>query len=406
MRLRRDGMLRTLYLLMLLAACVGAGACTRAGGFSAYRDSMPEHPFTGPAATPSETPVPTDETPAVTLAHLDELKDILPALDKKRVIYVGETHDQYAHHLVQLEIIRHLHEVDPRLAIGVEFFQQPFQEKLDDYAAGKLDERRMLMETGYFERWGYDYRLYAPIVRYARDNGLPLVALNVSSELVKLVRERGLEGLSPADRARLPSQIDRTDAAYVSRVREAYEQHPGHASLPFERFLDVQLVWDEGMAERAADYLRHHPDYRMVVLTGSGHVAFGDGIPKRLDRRLPVESAIVLAGWAGPLSPEVGDYLLMPRERPLSPAGKIGVALLPESNMVKVVSCATDSPCTRAGLQKGDELVAIDGVPITDMNGVRALLWDRKPGDVISVTTRRAHLISAPETADVRIELR
>jgi len=39
------------------------------------------------------------------------------------------------------------------------------------------------------------------------------------------------------------------------------------------------------MAERAADYLQRNPKRRMVVLAGSGHLMYGQGIPKRLLRR-------------------------------------------------------------------------------------------------------------------------
>ena len=45
----------------------------------------------------------------------------------------------------------------------------------------------MLKQTEYFTRWRFDYRLYRPILRFARDQGLPLVALNVPRELTERV---------------------------------------------------------------------------------------------------------------------------------------------------------------------------------------------------------------------------
>jgi uncharacterized iron-regulated protein len=396
---------KPLMRLCLLLCAFGAAGCATPP--SAHPHALAMHPHgaadaaqTPPAARPAEA------TPAIVLDRLSELKDILPALERKRVVYVGETHDEYAHHLMELEIIRRLHQADPRLAIGVEFFQQPFQAKLDDYTAGRLGERDMLRATGYFERWGYDYRLYAPIVRFARDHGLPIVALNVPAELVKKVRERGLDGLAAEDRPALPSPIDRSDPDYAARIREVYQQHPHHEGSRFERFLDVQLLWDEGMAQRAADYLREHPGYRMVVLTGSGHVAFGGGVPKRLNRRLPVDSAIVLNGWQGPLGPGLADYLLVPDEQTLAPAGRIGVTLEHDGKAMKVVSCAAGGACAAAGLKKGDEMVAIDGVPVADMNDVRVLMWDRRPGETLKVTMRRNHLLAGPKEQELRIELR
>ena len=52
---------------------------------------------------------------------------LIEALDTHRVVFVGETHDRYDHHLNQLAILQALHRRNPQVAIGVEWFQQPFQ---------------------------------------------------------------------------------------------------------------------------------------------------------------------------------------------------------------------------------------------------------------------------------------
>ncbi|MBK8163779.1 MAG: ChaN family lipoprotein [Gammaproteobacteria bacterium] len=297
--------------IALCMAAIGALAGC-ASGHPAFHGA---HSMAGHAAKPADSGQPAAEVPVLDLSHLSALQDILPALADRRVVYVGETHDRYAHHLTQLEIIKAMHASNPRLAIGMEMFQQPFQGYLNDYIAGVLSESEMLVATEYFRRWRYDYRLYAPILRYARDNGLPVVALNVAGDLVEKVRAQGIDGLDAADRARLPADIERGNAEYEARLRAIYELHPHTEGRGFERFLDGQLVWDEGMAERAARYLEEHPGHAMVVLAGSGHLAYGDGIPRRLERRVPVQGAIVLNGWEGEIAPGVADYLLMPAER-------------------------------------------------------------------------------------------
>ena len=105
-------------------------------------------------------------------------------------------HDRYDHHLNQLEIIRRLHQLDPNLAIGVEYFQQPFQPQVDDYIAGRTTENEFLRATEYYQGWGYDYRLYAPIFRFAREQHIPVRALNVPPALPSAVAKVGIAGLS------------------------------------------------------------------------------------------------------------------------------------------------------------------------------------------------------------------
>src|SRR5262249_4499691 len=160
----------------------------------------------------------------------------------------------YDEHLNQLDIIRRLHMVAPdHWAIGVEYFQRSFQPYLDAYIAGSISEREFIIKTEYFDRWGYDYRLYRPIFRYAREQHIPLVAWNAERELPSKVGRAGFKALPPADRNRLPQQIDPPDSGYRQRLREAFEEHPAAASGDFERFVEVQSVWDETMGQTVSD---------------------------------------------------------------------------------------------------------------------------------------------------------
>jgi uncharacterized iron-regulated protein len=141
---------------------------------------------------PTETAassLPVEASPVLDLNAFSTMEQIIPALAEKRVVFIGEQHTRYDHHLIQLEIIRRLHALHPKMAIGMEMFQQPFQRHLDEYVAGSIDELAMLRATEYYRRWRMDYRLYAPILRYAREHGLPVIALNIPSELTHNVAQ-------------------------------------------------------------------------------------------------------------------------------------------------------------------------------------------------------------------------
>ena len=339
---------------------------------------------TAPAEAPGATPV-------LDLNAFSTVEQLIPKLAGKRAVFVGEQHNRLEHHLIQLEIIRRLHEQHPQLqlAIGMEVFQQPFQQHLDDYVAGSITEQQMLRATEYYDRWRMDYRLYAPILRYAREHGLPVVALNLPSELTRKVGRTGLADLTPEERARLPAEIDRSDAAYEQRVREVFELHPNDNRQPFEHFLEVQLLWDEGMAERAAGFLQAHPEHLMVVLAGAGHLAYGSAIPRRLTRRLAADTAIILNGWPGVIEPGLADFLLLPAERSLPPAGKIGMVLDVNDDGIKVAACFKDSPCSAANMKAGDQLTAIDAAAINTAADVPLAMWDKQPGDTVTVSIVR-----------------
>jgi len=335
-------------------------------------------------------------TAAVDLAASVTLDKLIPQLASKRVVFVGEMHDRYDHHLNQLAIIQALHQLDPNIAIGVEYFQQPFQQPVDDYIAGRISEDEFLRRTEYFTRWGFDYRLYAPIFRYARQQHIPVRALNVPNALVSAVAKVGIAGLAENQRAYLPKQIEPADDDYKNRLRPDFEEHPFGGPDAFDHFVEAQLVWDEGMAESAAAYLNANPQRRMVILCGIGHVEFGAGIPKRLERRTHASYAIVINN-EDEIAPHIGDYLLLSQNKELPPAGDLGVKLDGEAGALRIRSLIAGGAAQKAGLRKNDVLIAIDGQPMKTTSDVRIALWQKAPGDHIHVTMQRKRLFGTGE---------
>jgi uncharacterized iron-regulated protein len=346
-------------------------------------------------------------TRVLDLATLVGLEELIARIADRDVIFIGETHDSYADHLTQLAILQRLHARGKSLAIGLEFFQQPFQSVLDAYVAGEISEAEMLKQSEYFDRWRFDYRLYRPILRFAREQAIPLIALNVPKELTAKVGDQGLAALPAEERARLPAELDDSDSAYRERIKAVYDRHPQGPNSDFERFLAVQLLWDEGMAEQAARFLAAHPETTLVVLAGAGHVEYGQGIPKRLQRRRPVDVVTVLNGAHHALTPGRADYLVFPEQVDLPARGLLGVMLDTESKGegVRIQGFAPESGAEAAGLKEGDRLVRIGTQPIADYADVRIAMVDAAPGERMPVEVLRSALIGEPERLKLEVEL-
>ncbi|WP_295433719.1 ChaN family lipoprotein [uncultured Thiodictyon sp.] len=357
---------------------------------------LPVAALPGADVTAAAPPLPADSLPIETAGVPDgrvvsDLEQVLDAIAPHRVVFVGENHDRYADHLNQLKVIEGLRRRGKDLAIGVEFFQQPYQAALDDYIAGVIEEPEFLRRSQYFDRWRFDYRLYRPILSYAREHRIPVIALNLESELTRRVGEVGIAGLTDAQRARLPDRIDRSDPAYEARIKGVFAQHPGADKKSFEHFIEVQLLWDEGMAERAAGYLRANPDRTLVVLAGGGHIEYGQGIPQRLLRRVQVTSTTLLNVGDQELDPAAADYLLDPQPVELPPGGLLGVQLAEhgEGRGAQVQGFGAGSGAKAAGLQDGDFIVRIGEQQIEGYADIRIALLDRQPGERLPVEVRR-----------------
>lgn len=216
---------------------------------------------------------------------------LLQELAQANVVYLGETHDSLADHDAQLQILKVLHERNPRIAIAMEMFQRPFQRHLDEYLANTITEAQLRERTEYKERWGFPWEYYAPILRFAKANRLPVIALNTPTELTRKVARNGLESLTAQEQKLIPplSEIRTDNGAYRQMLQGIFQQHQqgGHGrSDGFERFFQAQVLWDETMAETIAEFLQTNADHQVVVLVGQGHIVYGYGIPSRVARRL------------------------------------------------------------------------------------------------------------------------
>ncbi|WP_462321627.1 ChaN family lipoprotein [Halochromatium sp.] len=356
-------------------------------------------------AAASQAPSP--KTRVLDVSSLGGMDGLIEALADDRVVFIGESHDRYEDHLSQLAIIQGLHERGNPVAIGMEFFQQPFQDKLDAYVAGKLSEESLLRETEYFERWRFDYRLYRPILRFAREQGIPLIALNLPREITDQVGDGGIASLGPEDAAQIPSEIDRGSAEYRAHLQQVFAMHPKPEDASFEHFLEVQLLWDEGMAERAARWLRANPQSQLIVLAGAGHVEYGRGIPSRVKRRLDVPMSIVMNGQQRPLDPEMADFLLYPQPVELPKTGLMGVMLDTESDGqgVAIQSFAQRSGARDAGVKEGDRIIEIGETKVDSYADIRIALMDSRPGQQMPIAVLRDPLVGGAEQLSFDVTL-
>lgn len=314
---------------------------------------------------------------------------LIDELNLNRVVFVGEIHDRYDHHLTQLAILKALHQRNPRLAIGVEWFQQSFQTVVNDFLAGKIDEETLLRRTEYFDRWRYDYRMLRPILEYAKANHLPVIALNAPAELTRKVSKRGLAALTSAERVQLPTRINPPDDAYRTRLEKIFTEHSSEKQQ-LENFMQVQRIWDETMAQNIVRFLNPNPTWRMVVFSGSGHISYDAGIPKDVAQQLPkIRQATVISSDARDVEQDMVDYAVLTRPLSLPPTGKLGVWLENKGKTVVIGEMTKNSAARKAGLQSGDRIVTLDGATVRNMADLTLELTHTQPAQVVKVVIER-----------------
>jgi uncharacterized iron-regulated protein len=318
--------------------------------------------------------------------QITDLKDIIPKIVTSRVIYVGEQHEKFSHHINQLMIITQLHEAGYPLAVGMEMFPLSSQAILDEYLANQIDERTFLKESRYFSQWRVDYQLYKPIIDYIKQAGIPLVALNIEPAITHQVVKEGIHSLTAEEQQHLPSAMDFTNKQYRQDLYQIFlihQQQFGHQN--FDYFLQSQLLWDETMAQSAHQYLLAHPKTKLIVLAGNGHLMYRYGIPQRLHRRNGEPFSVIIQDEK--ITKGIADYILLTEDIQGKLSPRLGIWLEDKNNQVIIKSVGKETLAHQVGLQVGDIITQFAGQKIQSAADLKLALFYTQPNSTITIQT-------------------
>ena len=369
---------------------------------------------------------------AVTDTRTGELlapAEVAGRLAGARLVLVGESHTSIEFHRAQLRLIEELVRAGREVLVGLEMYPYTEQEHLDRWRREPMTEEQFVDRSRWYDAWGYHWDYYRPIFLFARDHGLPMVAVNTPREVVSAVRKQGFEGLSAEDRAHVPETIDLESEDHRTLFRAFFADdgdglHGGMPEEQLEAMFAAQVTWDATMAHNALRALAERggsgsdgassgsapdleatpasaPDPVLVVLVGSGHVAYGLGIERQAAAQgfagriasvipIPVEDedgrpvTSVRASYA--------DFVwgLPPEHDPLYPTlGLSATAVADDDPRRKVIFVPEDSLAAAAGFQVGDVLVAMDGEPLPDRETFNRAMAARRWGDRAAFTVER-----------------
>lgn len=321
---------------------------------------------------------------SVVKPQTQNFNDMLDDITRSKVVFIGEHHTSFSSHLNQLKIIKEMYKKNKKTAIAMEMFQKPYQKHLDDFIAGTITEKEMIQKTEYFDRWKYDYELYRPILLFAKEKNLPIIAMNIDRKITKQVVNGGLDSLSEQQRAQIPNSINFRDTKYKQQLKMIFSMHKSKDFKSFDEFYHAQLVWDESMAQNVVDFMKMNPKHSVAVLAGNGHIMYGYGIPSRMERRGVSDYTIAL-NMKNP-TPGIADFILYPSNIGTTKAKKIGV-FLKNGEELEVLSIIENSLASKVGIKKGDIIIAFNGTPVNKLSELKTELAFVK--DSVKLTLKR-----------------
>jgi uncharacterized iron-regulated protein len=259
------------------------------------------------------------------------LDDIVAAMGRHEVVFVGETHDDPTGHMLEAELLWRAYEAygapgsnggAPRtVALSIEFFQRDVQPILDEYLRGLITERAFLADSRPWPRYDTDYK---PLIEFAKEKGLAVTAANAPRRYANRVTRLGRESLNdlgPEALASLaPLPYGQASEAYRDQWIQTISQvmaeegmkcgvpipEPEEGEAPVQPSAPVgshaamgnqlhsQVLWDATMAYWIAETLMRRLDSLVLHMVGSFHVERGTGIPEQLEAYRPGTSFMIV----------------------------------------------------------------------------------------------------------------
>ena len=260
------------------------------------------------------------------------------------MLLVGEEHDDVVGHAIEAALLDSL--VDAReepegrgVVLSLEMFERDVQYVLDEYLAEQISESQFLAST---RPWtDYESR-YRPIVERARSAGVPIVAANAPRRYVNRVTREGpesLASLSALARSFLPpvpypgpsdAYREEWNELMVGAMGDAGDDANGH-QVPVNAIY-AQALWDASMGHAITRALVNHLGSLVVHYVGSFHVAWGTGIPERIEDYRPGTPVVTVVmtkvddvrEWERDEHEGLADFVILTnRERSVTTEGEV-----------------------------------------------------------------------------------
>ncbi|TAK42021.1 MAG: hypothetical protein EPO27_17930 [Betaproteobacteria bacterium] len=207
-------------------------------------------------------------------------EEMLAQAARSQHVILGETHDNPEHHRLQRVALETIARDGKRRALAMEQFDSEHQSAIDA-ARARAADAEALADAGRFDRKGWNWALYKPLVEFAVERGWPLVAANLSrGEARLIIAEPSRSGLPPA----------------AAAMREALERDliEGHCGeRPEARRLAGMVEAQRARDARMAGALVSQAATATVLVTGQGHARKDAGVPRYLKDDAPISIGLV-----------------------------------------------------------------------------------------------------------------
>lgn len=225
------------------------------------------------------------------------LDQIIEQIGKSDAVFLGEQHDDAVAHAVQMQIFKSAFEKygkDRKVALSMEMFERDVQIILDEYLKDYISESHFISSSRAWGNYKTDYR---PLVEFAKQNKLDVIAANAPRRYVNMVSRLGKDSinqLSPEAKNWLaPLPYGDASETYAKKFNALMGQMTDSVNV-HNPMLASQSLWDATMAFSVSEYLKKNKNSLIVHLNGSFHTENHLGTIEQLLKYRPKAKALVV----------------------------------------------------------------------------------------------------------------
>jgi uncharacterized iron-regulated protein len=185
------------------------------------------------------------------------------------VLFFGEEHNDSAGHYLENKIFRALYAAyGSQLTLSMEMFETDGQLVLNEYLAGQIEESRFSKDV----RLWSNYKDYRPMIEFAKQNQLSVIAANPPRRYVTMASRRGMQSLDSiskeAKKLLPPLPYDTLTGRYREKFFEIMKGSPGGDN---PKVYHSQSLWDAGMSYSVYKYLKTNKERKIFHCVGKFH---------------------------------------------------------------------------------------------------------------------------------------
>ncbi len=198
------------------------------------------------------------------------LREVVEKIQDIDVIFFGEEHGDTIAHQLQSELLKLLFENrNGAVVLSMEMFERDGQLVLDEYLKGIIQEKNLIKDARAWDNYERDYK---PMIEFAKEHQIPVIAANAPRRYVSLVNRKGTDALEQLPKEAysflppIPYQL--LEGPYLEKFNKAMGGSTDHSG---SNIYASQNLWDATMANSIAAHWKKNKNDLIFHLNGRFH---------------------------------------------------------------------------------------------------------------------------------------